>query len=119
MKVQGTEDSKIVQSVTTATDSKLVHNDQINACTLTDGAMYHIEPGSFHIHKARAGNNPQAGPPFVRFVAVMESPHTGKTHTTMVETFLTSLVAVFYPVPSPVDDEDDNETAVELDTPDE
>lgn len=118
MKVEGTQDSKLIESVTAAKDSRLVRNDEINACTLTDGSMYHIEPGSFHVHKARSGNNPQAGPPFIRFVAVMESPHTGKTHTTMVETFLTSLVAVFYPVVSP-DDEDDNEAAVELDKPDE
>lgn len=117
MKVEGTQDSKLIESVTDAKDSKLVRNDEITACTLTDGAMYHIEPGSFHVHKARSGNNPQSGPPFIRFVAIMESPLTGRTHTTMVETFLTSLVAVFYPVANPADDEDENETAVELDKP--
>lgn len=106
MKVQGTEDSKIIESVTSATDSKLVHNDEINACTLTDGAFYHVEPGSFHIHKARSGNSAQGGPPFVRFVGIMESSTTGRVHNkSMVETFLTSLVAVFYPVPDPDEDE--------------
>jgi hypothetical protein len=116
MKVEGTEDSKIVEAVTIATDSKLVHSQDINACTLTDGQMYYCEPGSFHIHRARSGNNPQAGPPFVRFTAVMESPITGQTHTTMVECFLTSLVAVFYPPASP-ELEDENEDAVDLEPP--
>ncbi|AZS12618.1 hypothetical protein HWB99_gp082 [Mycobacterium phage DrLupo] len=106
MKVEGTQDSKIVESVSAATDSKLVFNDAITACTLSDGAMYHIKPGSFHIHKARAGNNPQSGPPFVRFIAIMEGA-SGRPHETMVETFLTSLVAVFYPVP---EDKADDET---------
>ncbi|AAN02131.1 gp77 [Mycobacterium phage Barnyard] len=110
MKVEGTEDSKIIEAVSAAKDSKLVFNDAINACTLSDGAFYHIKPGSFHVHKARAGNNPQSGPPFIRFCALMEGPASGRVHEVMVETFLTSLVAVFYPVPEPTEDDETDET---------
>lgn len=111
MKVQGSAPSKILDAVSIAKESKLAQTEQINGATLTDGNFYSIVPGTFKISRARAGNEPQAGPPFVRFDTVIESP--GQTQHVTVEFFLTSLVAVMYPVISPEED-DDNETAEAL-----
>lgn len=102
MKVEGTEDSKIFGAITDATDAKLVFNDDICGVSLSNGQVFVVEPGSFHVHRARGGNDPQTnktqgGPPFLRFKAIVGEDSNGDPQWLMVEAFLTSLAAVYYP----------------------
>jgi hypothetical protein len=117
VKVQGTDESKILNAVSIAKQSRLVKSEEIISATLTDGNFYNVMPGTFRIFRARAGNEAQSGPPFVRFDTELSDPDVnGNYPKVTVETFLSSLVAVMYPIVSP-EEQDDNETAESLTPP--